>query len=74
MITQMSDHHKRVQSTSQAAAFEQMAKVITSSGVYVKNLGDVIRKGLADYLKYNMDEADSFRDLFNQRDQMYTVF
>jgi len=74
MISQMSDHHKRVQSNSQAAAFEQIAKVATSSGIYVKNLGDVIRKGLADYFKYNMDESESFRDLFNQREQLYSAF
>ena len=60
----MGEHQRRVHSTSQAQAFDMLAKVTTSSGIYVKNIGDIIKSKVADYFKYSMHEAESFRDLF----------
>jgi hypothetical protein len=70
----MSEHQRRIQCTTQAVAFEQIAKVMTSSGIYVKNLGDIIRKNLADHMKYNLHEGDTFKDLFTHRDALFHAY
>lgn len=74
LMTQMSEHQRRIQCTTQAVAFEQIAKVMTSSGIYVKNLGEIIRKNLADHMKYNLHEGDTFRDLFTYRDTLFHAY
>jgi hypothetical protein len=50
--------------------FENISKVMSSTGVYVKNLGELMNKGFAEHLKYNLHEADTFRDLFAYRENL----
>ena len=47
---------------------------MTSTGVYIKQLGDMYRSSFSQHLKYNLHEAGTFRDLFTQRDQSYQSF
>jgi hypothetical protein len=47
---------------------------MTSTGVYIKQLGDMYKSSFSQHLKYNLDEAGTFRDLFTQRDQSYQSF
>jgi hypothetical protein len=41
---------------------------MTSTGVYIKNLGDMFNVSFTKHLKYNLNEADSFKDLFSMRE------
>lgn len=74
LMDQMSEHQKRIQCTSQAQAFEQLSGVISSTGVYVKNVGELMRKGFSDQMKYNLHEGDTFKDLFTHRDTLFQAF
>jgi hypothetical protein len=47
---------------------------MTSTGVYVKQLGDVFKSSFAQHLKYNLNEASTFRDLFSHREQAYQAY
>lgn len=47
---------------------------MTSTGVYVKNLGDMFETSFTKHLKYNLHEADTFKDLFSMRDQIYQAY
>jgi uncharacterized protein YjcR len=47
---------------------------MSSTGVFVKNLGDLLRKGFTEHLKYNLHEAETFRDLFSYRDNLATHY
>lgn len=47
---------------------------MTSSGVYVKSLGDGFKKSFTDHLKYNLHEADTFKDLFAYRDGLFQSY
>ncbi len=67
----MSQLQVRIQSTSQALVYENLSKVMTSTGVYIKNLGDMFNVSFTKHLKYNLNEADSFKDLFTMREQIY---
>lgn len=70
----MSQLQVRIQSTSQALVYENLSKVMTSTGVYVKNLGDMFNTSFTKHLKYNLNEADSFKDLFSMREQVYQAY
>jgi hypothetical protein len=48
--------------------YEHLSKVMTSTGVYIKNLGDMFNVSFTKHLKYNLNEADSFKDLFSMRE------
>ena len=54
--------------------FEHLAKVMSSSGVYVKTLGDMFKKSFTEHLKYNLHEADTFKDLFALRDNLFQQY
>jgi hypothetical protein len=47
---------------------------MTSTGVYVKNLGDMFETSFTKHLKYNLHEADTFKDLFGMREQVYQAY
>ena len=47
---------------------------MSSTGVYVKNLGEMMKRNFADHMKYNMQEGDSFRDLFQTRDLLFQAY
>lgn len=47
---------------------------MTSTGVYIKNLGDMFNTSFTKHLKYNLHEADTFKDLFAMREQSYQAF
>jgi len=47
---------------------------MTSTGVYIKQLGDMFKTSFSQHLKYNLHEAGSFRDLFSHRDQVYQAY
>lgn len=68
LMSQMCELQKRIQCPSQAQSFEHLARVMTSTGVYIKQLGDMMHKSFAEHLKYNLHEGESFRDLFSTRD------
>jgi hypothetical protein len=54
--------------------FDHLSKVMTSSGVYIKQLGDMFKTSFAQHLKYNLNEASTFRDLFSHREQAYQAY
>ena len=74
LTAQMSQVQVRIQSTSQALVYEHLSKVMTSTGVYVKNLGDMFNTSFTKHLKYNLNEADSFKNLFSMREQVYQAY
>ena len=74
LMSQMCELQKRVQCPSQAQTFEHLSKVMSSTGVYVKNLGEMMKRNFADHMKYNMQEGDSFRDLFQTRDLLFQAY
>lgn len=41
---------------------------MASTGLYIKNLSDMMNKSFAENLKYHLHEAETFRELFNTRD------
>ena len=47
---------------------------MTSTGVYIKNLGDMFNVSFTKHLKYNLNEADSFKDLFSMKEQVYQSY
>lgn len=70
LMDQMAEQQKRINCHSQVQLFENISKVMSSTGVYIQNLGHIMNKGFAEHLKYNLHEADSFRDLFSHRDAL----
>ncbi|TNV73396.1 hypothetical protein FGO68_gene7261 [Halteria grandinella] len=70
LMDQMAEQQKRINCHSQVQVFENISKVMSSTGVFVKNLGEVMNKGFAEHLKYNLHEADTFRDLFSHRENL----
>lgn len=70
----MCEHQKRIQCVSQAQVFEQLSRVMSSTGIYIKNLGEMMRKGFSDHLKYNLHEAETFKDLFGHRDNVAQAY
>ena len=74
LTQQMSQLQVKIQCTPQALVYDHLSKVMTSTGVYIKQLGDMFRGSFAQHLKYNLNEAGTFRDLFAHRDQSYQSF
>jgi phage-related minor tail protein len=74
MMSQMCELQKRVQCPSQAQAFEHLSRVMSSTGIYVKNLGELMKKYFADHLKFNLNEGDSFREMFSNRDLLFQQY
>lgn len=50
--------------------FAWLAKMITGSGNYVANQGEMVESFLGQYLKYHLDEHETFRELYTTREQM----
>lgn len=74
LTSQMSQLQVKIQCTPQALVHEHLSKVMTSTGVYIKQLGDMFKTSFSQHLKYNLHEAGSFRDLFSHRDQVYQAY
>ncbi len=47
---------------------------MSSTGVFIKSLGEIMSRGFADHLKYNLHEAETFRDLFSNRDNLAQTY
>ena len=47
---------------------------MSSTGVYIKNLGEMIKKSFTEHMKFNLHEGDSFRDMFSNRDQLLQTY
>ena len=71
---QMSSLQNRIQCTSQQQVFDQLSKIMQSTGIYVKNVGDMLKTSFTDHLKYNLHEGDTFRDLFTTRDSLFQAW
>ena len=64
----------KIQCTPQALVYENLSKVMTSTGVYIKQLGDMFKSSFSQHLKYNLQEATTFRDLFSHRERSYQAY
>ena len=51
-----------------------LSKMSTGTGNHIANLGDLFKVYLGSHLKYHMSEHESFRELYNLREQVKQNF
>lgn len=63
-IEQMGDLNRMIKCQPQFEVFAWLSKMITGQGNYIAESGDLIEKYLGSHLKFNLDEHESFRELY----------
>ena len=66
---QMSELNRMIKCQSQHELFAWLSKMVTGTGTFIAQQGELIDKYIAEHLKYHLDEHDTFRELFNVREQ-----
>jgi len=65
----MSELNRMIKCQSQHELFAWLSKMITGSGNFIAQQGELIEKYLGEHMKYHLDEHDSFREIFNLREK-----
>lgn len=67
-LDQMSELNKMIKCSGQEEVFAWLSKMVTGSGNFIAQQGEMIKKYLADYMQYHLDEYDSYKELYNVRE------
>ena len=66
----MSDLNKNIKCQSQEEMFSWLSKNIRSSGNQIAEQGNLIENYIGEYLKFNLDENESFQEMYSIRDSI----
>lgn len=69
-LDQMSELNRMIKCSGQQEVFAWLSKMITGSGNFIAQQGELVRIFLAEHMRYHLDEHDSYKDLHNVRDQI----
>lgn len=69
-IEQMSELNRMIKCAPQHELYAWMSKMVTGTGNFIAQQGELIEKYLGEGLKYHFDEHESFRELFNLRESV----
>ena len=67
-IEQLSQLNKLIQCHEQHELYGWLSKMVTGTGNFIAQQGDLIKKYLGSHLKYHKDEHESFREIMVNRE------
>lgn len=66
----MSELNRMIKCQSQHELFAWLSKMITGTGNFIAQQGELIEKYIGDHMKYHFDEQESYKELFSLREQV----
>lgn len=73
-LQQLSELNRMVKCDTQNELFNMLSKLVTGTGNYIAQQGELFKNYLGSHLKYNMSEHESFRELLNTREGIKTHY
>lgn len=70
----MATLNKSIKANVLAEVYERLSGVYQNQSEFMAMVGQATRKSFAENLKYHAYEADSFKDLFKEREAVRTVY
>jgi hypothetical protein len=70
----MSELNKMIKCQSQHELFAWLSKMVTGSGNFIAQQGELVDKFFGDGLKFHLDEHDTYRELFATREKVKQDF
>jgi hypothetical protein len=67
---QMSELNRMIKCESQHEVYAWLSKMIAGSGNFIAQQGDLVKKYLGTGLKFHLDEHESYREIFQNRDKV----
>ena len=66
----MSELNRMIKCQGQHEVFLWLSRMITGSGNFIAQQGELVKKFLADHMKYHLDESESYKELYTVREKI----
>jgi len=73
-VEQLSELNRMTRCTDQHEMYAWLSKMITGSGNFIAQQGELFKKFLGSDLKYHLIQHDSFREVLKHRDDIKNTF
>ena len=73
-IEQLSELNRMTRCQDQHEMYAWLSKMITGSGNFIAQQGELFKQFLGSHMKYHLLEHESFREVLKGRDELKTTF